>query len=502
MNSSVKQFFWVALAVAVAGISSLTALSMPPWLVFVSGMLPLVLYHVRLHAASATPAGLQQSTVDTVYYFGFIVTLATLAASVVLIAIYPERLRTDPTAIQRVGLSFGLGLVATGYSLFARIHLMMRSSPIEDESLADQLSRVEQEVSRTVQFVRRTALDFESLSTTVTDNTRLRTEEVLQRLSSSLETASGRSLANYEQAGNVMRVAAEDWSAAMRAALPVDEIKALKASAKSAGNTLDTFQGQIDSLANHSGQLIGVVNQLESTLSKVASASSDTTQGMHALHNALGQVSNMAPVVSAVSSQLEHVAKSTGELDAVMRDAWKPTAHELAEHGRAVQSHVASLSAYAGALADVEKAVRTEIEWRGQISRQLKSLDDIGVSVRDVNQGLSTMASQVLRLGQGLEESNVPAQVNQLQVALRDAGQALDGLTRASGRVAGLLPGGAAHSGADVGASTVPPLDTIRPLLENIVTQVRELNSALSRHETLAPANQSLMMWFRRNRKG
>ncbi len=496
MNSSVNQAFWVALAVAVVGISSLTALSMQAWLVFVWGMLPLVFYHVRLHAASATSPRLQQSTIDTVYYFGFIVTLTTLAASVVLIAINPGNLQTDPSALQRVGLSFGLGLVATGYSLFARIHLMMRSSQIEDESLADQLSRVEQEVSRTVQFVHRTALDFESLSMTVTDNTRRRTEEMLQSLASALETASGRSLAHYEQAGDVMRVAAEHWSAAMRAALPLEEIKALKTSAKSAGTTLDTFQGQINNLASHSGQLTSIVAQLESTLSKVALASSDTTQGMHALHNTLTQVSNMAPAVSAVNSQLENVARSAGELDASMRNAWKPTANELAEHGRAIQSHVVSLLAYAGALAEVEKAVRTEIEWRGQISRQFKTLDEIGVSVRDVNQGLGTMASQVLRLGQGLAEFNVPEQVGQLQASLRDAGQALDGLAGASGRTAGLLPGAA--------ASTVQ-LETIRPLLEHVVTQLRELNSVLANKGTLAPASQSLLMrlmWFRPKRKG
>src|SRR4051794_33394860 len=80
----VGRFFWVGLAASVVGLSVASWLSSKALVVFAFGMVPLVAYHLRL--LSDVGKGLSQTTIDTVYYFGFIVTIATLAATVLFIA--------------------------------------------------------------------------------------------------------------------------------------------------------------------------------------------------------------------------------------------------------------------------------------------------------------------------------------------------------------------------------------------------------------------------------
>lgn len=88
--------------------------------------LPMIYYHMNYLRPSAGK-GLTQQRIDTVYYYGFLVTLGALAASVITVSFSGK---TDN--LQRVGLQFGLGLLATGYAVFARMHLMALNAPTVD----------------------------------------------------------------------------------------------------------------------------------------------------------------------------------------------------------------------------------------------------------------------------------------------------------------------------------------------------------------------------------
>lgn len=88
--------------------------------------LPMIYYHIN-HLRPSAGKGLTQQTIDTVYYYGFLVTLGALAASVITVSFSGK---TDN--LQRVGLQFGLGLLATGYAVFARMHLMALNAPTVD----------------------------------------------------------------------------------------------------------------------------------------------------------------------------------------------------------------------------------------------------------------------------------------------------------------------------------------------------------------------------------
>ena len=84
-----------------------------------AGVLPLLGYYYAL----ARKKLLSPSEIDSVYYFGFLVTVITLVSTAIAIGI-----ATKLPEIKWILLQFGLGLVATGIALFARLMLMTKST--------------------------------------------------------------------------------------------------------------------------------------------------------------------------------------------------------------------------------------------------------------------------------------------------------------------------------------------------------------------------------------
>jgi len=85
----------------------------------IAGVLPLLGYYYAL----AKKKLLSPSEIDSVYYFGFLVTVITLVSTAIAIGIaakLPE--------LKWILLQFGLGLIATGIALFARLMLMTKST--------------------------------------------------------------------------------------------------------------------------------------------------------------------------------------------------------------------------------------------------------------------------------------------------------------------------------------------------------------------------------------
>ena len=85
----------------------------------IAGVLPLLGYYFAL----ARKKLLSPSEIDSVYYFGFLVTVITLVSTAVAIGI-----ATKLPELKWILLQFGLGLIATGIALFARLMLMTKST--------------------------------------------------------------------------------------------------------------------------------------------------------------------------------------------------------------------------------------------------------------------------------------------------------------------------------------------------------------------------------------
>jgi len=105
-------------------------MKLPPWGAMVISSIPLLWYHMGYLAPRASQ-GLPQAAIDSVYYFGFLVTIAALGVSAVSLAMSGG---SEP--INNIAYQFGLGLLATGYAVLARMHLASVARSL-DETTAE-----------------------------------------------------------------------------------------------------------------------------------------------------------------------------------------------------------------------------------------------------------------------------------------------------------------------------------------------------------------------------
>lgn len=130
----------------ITAIGMLASVSIPPipafpflplLVPFVSGMGPLIWYHVRYLQPRAETGALGPAEVDSVYYYGFLVTIGALGCTALRLA-----MRGVEDNFADVALQFGLGLFATGYAVWARVHLTAASHIVSEADLIEEMKRV------------------------------------------------------------------------------------------------------------------------------------------------------------------------------------------------------------------------------------------------------------------------------------------------------------------------------------------------------------------------
>lgn len=112
----------------------------PTWPIWIHGVLmagalaPLAFYHVGfLWLGDGRKGG--PGAIDSVYYYGFLLTVGALALSAMDLALQ----RGDTNVVL---FNFGLGLAATGYAVLARLHLLSMADA-EEDAVAAPLSYTE-----------------------------------------------------------------------------------------------------------------------------------------------------------------------------------------------------------------------------------------------------------------------------------------------------------------------------------------------------------------------
>lgn len=149
---------------------------------FIFSIGPLVWYHFRLNRSLGS--GLSQNTIDSVYYFGFLITITTLAVTVLAVSFRGFGGDYGPIVTQ-----FGLGLVATGYALFARMQLMSAAEKMEEGDPNAILDRYLEKVKNVVDRVEMSADAFERFSYRLTSRNQVLADEAISRAENSIKIA-------------------------------------------------------------------------------------------------------------------------------------------------------------------------------------------------------------------------------------------------------------------------------------------------------------------------
>ena len=76
----------VCMLISVSLLAATAFLHLPPWVALVCSVAPLTYYHLGFLAPRAKK-GLNQAAIDSVYYYGFLVTIAALGVSAVTVAL-------------------------------------------------------------------------------------------------------------------------------------------------------------------------------------------------------------------------------------------------------------------------------------------------------------------------------------------------------------------------------------------------------------------------------
>lgn len=121
--------------------------AIPQWVAAAVSLAPMVYYHIG-YLAPRTKNGLSSAAIDSVYYYGFLLTIVALGISALsMVSATSDAPLENPASVIS---QFGIGLLATGYAIVARLHLSSMSAQLGD-STPDTI--IDQYISRSRQMV-------------------------------------------------------------------------------------------------------------------------------------------------------------------------------------------------------------------------------------------------------------------------------------------------------------------------------------------------------------
>lgn len=196
----------------VATVASAKGLHLPPWLAMGFALAPLAFYHRYL--AKRAAKGLSQAAIDSVYYFGFLVTVAALGISAISIAVGGAA-----ESLSTVIYQFGVGLFATGYAVIARMHLTAKSTQVEaasPEAIMDRYIKKSLEMVDNVEMASVRLADFSQMmmakSVEVSETARVAAEKAMLDVARSFESEMKSSLSLATQGLQEIRGLVSDTS--------------------------------------------------------------------------------------------------------------------------------------------------------------------------------------------------------------------------------------------------------------------------------------------------
>lgn len=163
---------------ALAALSSVL-LHLPVPVVLLFDLLPLCIYFSSLYRHGKN--GLSHTAIDSVYYFGFIITILSLTGSVMRIWLFGVEKDMGGLIAQ-----FGVGLLATGLALVFRLILIARVESMNAKDLTQTIEEYVQRIDNVVSKVEASAASFEGLSQSLQERTRAVVQATFEECTSSM----------------------------------------------------------------------------------------------------------------------------------------------------------------------------------------------------------------------------------------------------------------------------------------------------------------------------
>jgi ABC-type transporter Mla subunit MlaD len=416
------------------------------WISVLLAMLPLVWYHVA-YLRPLARTGLAQVAIDSVYYFGFLITLGSLASSAMTMA---GNGRGDLNA---VGAQFGLGLMATGYAVVARLHLMSLSHA--DSTEPDS----EKAMDAVVQGSRDLLLNIDLASAS------------FKQYADSLALHSNQTaMAAIEASQESIRQSTQMFEQGIRASL-----EPITASLEGIRNLIQKTNLQIER-GNLAEAVTAIARSTQELQRAMQSASEAFALGSDSVKRSLPPLSQAAQHLLDLSAGLELLADENG-LAKAARD-FVVAADTIADANRNLGSSVEGLADLSGTVADLGPTFKHLGTITKKATTQIEALEAVAAGLENAVSRMQTIpasASALVSAHEATQEvmSKLKAESNQLSAAM--AGVSLQ----------------VAKAGLDVGALS----GAVRHLKEdsdNLSSALGQLNSSKAIERTTNDATAHL----------
>lgn len=497
-----------------------TLLKLPPWAAMVGGGMPLVYYHV-FYLKPRAKKGLSQTAIDSVYYFGFLVTIAALGVSAVSLAVNGGKVPLENIAFQ-----FGLGLLATGYAVLARMHLTSISTWVDEATPEAVLDRYIQRSRELVTNVELASTQFVELSTNlmiksqeVAETARITTEKSMlavarqfdEELRGTLASARAglteirglvnevsfvqerealvRSIKATLDAVNEVNKALSDF--AQRSGESALTSHALATTSNALNDTLTTFHTSLSKIAAADGPLLGSAK----SLGEAQLAVTDGAQSMGRIVDELGEMAGsvsgigltykaMKALTIKANAQMEALITSAGRLDNATNHITRSAdaTKALAQGVEAASAALPAMGTQAEALDKrFEKLAKTVTAVEAQLGSLPQPVEEVLALSADLTTALKAVAEVLAAIkaeSKALAGSSLE-QARAIEIARKAAGD-VDSLQTTTSKVQELLDGLRATVdmlNVSVGASTTTlktALDTATGSLDGDVRRSAE----------------------------
>lgn len=375
-----------------------------PMALVVAGLLPLVWYHLGI-LRPLVSRGAGNDAVDSVYYFGFLVTLGALAFG----ALGTSLAGGSDVDVKQVVGQFALGLIATGYAIVARLHLSSLGRHEVEASPEQTLDRYVTGSAVLLQNLETAAGALANLSRASVNETARVIGDSHAALRLHLETMSNDFARQMELTFQVALRDGKELKVVLDAIADQAGSRALVSAAVELREKLESLSQSVQAFAGGALQGAGATQAL-------ASASGTFTEHIHGAEDGLRRLGAADGPMHAAA---ERIAQSSARI-----------AEGSTEIERAMLSlgEVANSSGGVGATLKTLKSVvakaNSSLDALGQtvdrLATSTNAMNDLAGAVERVSDGLEGHASVFPTLS--VQASAVTASLKQLAAQASDAG--------------------------------------------------------------------------------
>ena len=414
---------------------------LPPATTFIGALVPLIWYHTMFLRPRAVE-GLPQPAIDSVYYYGFLITIGALGATALDLSLHGMSDDFAPVAFQ-----FGLGLLATGYAVWARVHLTASTRILDEDELRIIMNRQIAQSRELLGNVELASSSFEAFAAVLLQRSEQFALDAEARSRSSIDAAIKTFSDGIAAMTQQAQVALTDLRGVVNDVTFGSEREALRNSVSAMVETVTELSQSLDRLRTSSSAGAGSVGEFAGSLERVNLAATAAGGRLEPLGQEDGAIARFDQAMrgggerareftaaavgatTAVTSFGEAGAAGRQAMDAIGRKATL-TATKLGILGDALDAVTASgdgLAETTSALAGLRDAAEAGAGGLREIQTQLAALqvttggldnvlgkasDDLGTAI---GTGAKTIEAAIHRFAETINEAQLHAKTSMME---------------------------------------------------------------------------------------